>query len=76
MVLSQQKCVQVGECKSDEEFILELCRRAGWNYGFTDQHSMMEAQMQELVRRRPEYQGFSLDDLRRQGYLGPGAHLL
>ena len=71
VVLSQQKCVQVGECKSDEEFILELCRRAGWNYGFTDQHSMMEAQMQELVRRRPEYQGFSLDDLRRQGYLAP-----
>ena len=58
---SQQKCVQVGECKSDEEFILELCRRAGWNYGFTDQRSMMEAQMQELVCRRPEYQGFSLD---------------
>ena len=71
VVLSQQKCVQVGECKSDEEFILELCRRAGWNYGFTDQRSMMEAQMQELVRRRPEYQGFSLDDLRRQGYLAP-----
>ena len=71
VVLSQQKCVQVGECKSDEEFILELCRRAGWNYGFTDQRSMMEAQMQELARRRPEYQGFSLDDLRRQGYLAP-----
>ena len=71
VVLSQQKCVQVGECKSDEEFILELCRRAGWNYGFTDQRSMMEAQMQELARRRPEYQDFSLDNLRRQGYLAP-----
>ena len=71
VVLSQQKCVQVGECKSDEEFILELCRRAGWNYGFTDQRSMMEAQMQELARRRPEYRSFSLDDLRRQGYLAP-----
>ena len=71
VVLSQQKCVQVGECKSDEEFILELCRRAGWNYGFTDQRSMMEAQMKELALRRPEYQHFTLDELRRQGYLAP-----
>ena len=71
VLLSQQKCVQVAECKSDEEFIIELCRRAGWNYGFTDQRSMLEEQMKEMVRRRPEYADFSLDDLRRQGYLAP-----
>ena len=27
--------------------------------------------IRDRVRRRPEYQGFSLDDLRRQGYLAP-----
>ena len=60
-----------GECKSDEEFIIELCKRAGWNYGFTDQRSMLEEQMAELARRRPEYRDFTLEDLRRQGYLAP-----
>ena len=71
VLLSQRKCVQVGECKSDEEFFLELCRRAGWNYGFEDQRAMLEEQMREMTRRRPEYAGFTLDDLREQGYLAP-----
>ena len=71
VLLSQQKCVQVGECKSDEEFFIELCRRAGWNYGYTDQRAMMEEQMKEMARRRPEYEDFTLDDLREQGYLAP-----
>ena len=71
VLLSQQKCVQVGECKSDEEFMIELCRRAGWNYGFTDQRSMMEEQLKEMARRRPELASVTLDDLREAGYLAP-----
>lgn len=71
VLLSQQKVVQVGECKSDEEFFLELCRRAGWNYGFTDQRAMMEAQLKEMARRRPELAHITLDGLRERGYLAP-----
>ena len=71
VLLSQQKCVQVGECRSDEEFIIELCRRAGWNYGFTDQRAMLEEQMKEMARRRPEYAQLTLDEVRRQGYVAP-----
>jgi anaerobic selenocysteine-containing dehydrogenase len=71
VLLSQRKCVQVGECKSDEEVILELCRRAGWNYGFTDQRDMLAGQLAELKRRRPEYESLSLEQLRQQGYLAP-----
>lgn len=70
-LLSQQKVIQVGECKSDEEFFLELCRRAGWNYGYTDHRSMMEEQIRILHERRPHLADFSLDDLRKQGFLEP-----
>lgn len=71
VLLSQQKCVQVGECKMDEEVFLELCRRAGWDFGFDSHRAYMEAQMAEMARRRPELANFTLDDLRRQGYLAP-----
>lgn len=72
VLLSQQKCVQVGECKSDEEFILELCRRAGWNYGFTNQKDMLEGQIREMIRRRPELAGITVEQIREKGYLEPG----
>lgn len=71
VLLSQRKCVQVGECKSDEEFILELCRRAGWNYGFTKQEDMMNGQIQEMIRRRPELHDMTLERIQNQGYLEP-----
>ncbi len=71
VLLSQQKCVQVGECKPDEEFFIELCQRAGWNYGFTDHRSMMEGQIREMVRRRPELADITLDELQRRGFIAP-----
>ena len=71
VLLSQQKCVQVGECKSDEEFILELCRRAGWNYGFTSQKDMMAGQLREMIRRRPGLSDQTLEKIREMGYLAP-----
>ncbi|MDD6022822.1 MAG: molybdopterin-dependent oxidoreductase [Oscillospiraceae bacterium] len=71
VLLSQQKLVQVGECKMDEEFFIELCQRAGWNYGYTSHRQMMEEQIREMVRRRPEYADFTLDHLREKGYLAP-----
>lgn len=71
VLLSQQKCAQVGECKSDEEFILELCRRAGWHYGFTNQRDMLEGQIQEMVLRRPELAGITVEQIREKGYLEP-----
>ena len=71
VLLCQQKLVQVGECKSDEEFILELCRRAGWNYGFTSQREMLEGQITEMVRRRPELRGITLEQIQEKGFLAP-----
>ena len=71
VLLSQRKCVQVGECKSDEEFILELCRRAGWNYGYTSQSAMLEGQIREMIRRRPELSGITVEEIQNRGYLEP-----
>lgn len=71
VLLSQRKCVQVGECKSDEEFILELCRRAGWNYGFTEQKDMMQQQLREMARRRPELSDITLEAIQERGFLAP-----
>ena len=55
----------------DEEFFIELCQRAGWNYGYTSHRQMMEEQIREMVRRRPEYGDFTLYDLRDKGFLAP-----
>ena len=71
VLLSQQKVVQVGECKSDEEFFMELCRRAGWDYGYHDHFEMLEEQLEEMRRRRPQLSGVTLEEIRSQGYLAP-----
>ena len=71
VLLSQRKVIQTGECRTDEEFFLELCRRAGWNYGYTDHRAMMEEQIKIMQERRPELAGVSLDDLREQGFIAP-----
>ncbi|MBR1781561.1 MAG: molybdopterin-dependent oxidoreductase, partial [Oscillospiraceae bacterium] len=71
VLLSQQKCVQVGECKMDEEFFLELCRRAGWDFGYPDHRSMLEAQRVEMVRRRPELAELTLEEIRARGFVAP-----
>jgi anaerobic selenocysteine-containing dehydrogenase len=70
-LLSQQKVVSVGECKSDEEFFIELCKRAGWNYGFTDHRSMLEEQVRIMKERRPEYADITLDEIREKGFVAP-----
>ncbi len=71
VLLSQQKVIQVGECKSDEEFFIELCRRAGWNYGYTSHRAMMEEQIRIMAERRPSLAKYTLDDLRKKGFLEP-----
>ena len=71
VVLSQRKLVQVGECKTDEEFILELCRRAGWDFGAEHLDEIQQWQVEELVRRRPELTGLSGEELRRVGFVAP-----
>ncbi len=71
VVLSQQKLVQVGECMTDEDFFFELCRRAGWNYGADKIEDIQQWQIDELVRRRPELEGLTIESLREKGFVDP-----
>ena len=71
VLLSQQRLVQTMECKSDEEVFIELCRRGGWNYGYTDHRMMLEEQVKEMIRRYPEFEGVSLEEIQEKGYISP-----
>lgn len=71
VLLSQQKVIQVGECRSDEEFFFELCKKAGWDYGYEDHRAMMEEQIKIMIERRPELAGYTLDFLREKGFIAP-----
>ena len=41
-LLVMRKAVQVGECKSDEDFFLELSRRMGLDYGADSQEELLD----------------------------------
>ena len=69
--LCMQKVVQVGDCKSDEEFFLELCTRLGLDYGAKSQRDILEESLAELTRRRPEYEGIDFDRFKQLGWIAP-----
>ena len=69
--LCMQKVVQVGECKSDEDFFLELCRRMGLDYGAESQEEILDGILSELGRRRPEYAGIDFRRFAQMGWIAP-----
>lgn len=69
--LSMKKCVQVGQCKSDEEFFMELCRRMGLDYGAESQEEILQEILREMGRRRPEYAGMTLEEFQSRGFVAP-----
>lgn len=70
-ILCQQKVVQVGECKSDEEVFIELCQRMGKDYGASSQKELLNMQIAEMSTRFPELTGVSFDMLKERGYYTP-----
>ena len=71
VALCMQKCVQVGQCKSDEDFFLELCKRMGLDYGAESQEEILEGILQEMARRYPEYAGINLEKFKEMGWAAP-----
>lgn len=69
--LCMRKCVQVGECKSDEDFFLELTTKMGLDYGATTQEEILNQSLAELGRRRPEYAGVDMERFKELGYIAP-----
>ncbi len=70
-LLCQQKVVQVGECKPDEEFFLELCRRMGLDYGANSQREILDGCLAEMGRRYPQYAGMDFEALKQAAYVVP-----
>ena len=70
-ILCQQKLVQVGECKADEEVFIELCRRMGKDYGAETQKDLLNSQLAEMSTRFPELTGVTFDMLKEKGFYTP-----
>ena len=70
-ILCQHKIVQVGECKSDEEVFVELCRRMGADYGADSQLELIRQEIREMGEKNPELAGLTLEQLQRDGSYTP-----
>lgn len=70
-ILCQQKVVQTGECRPDEDIFLELCQRMGLDYGAGSQKELLNQELSEMAERFPELEGMTFDDLKELGYYTP-----
>lgn len=70
-ILCQQKVIQTGECKSDEQFYFELAERMGIDYGAKSEEELMDGVLAEMGRRRPEYSGITFEQFKKMGYIEP-----
>jgi anaerobic selenocysteine-containing dehydrogenase len=63
VVLAQQKVVQVGECRSDEEMFVELARRMKLQVGTESVHDVLNAQLAAGGL------GVTFDELKKRGFI-------
>ncbi|MCR5786050.1 MAG: molybdopterin-dependent oxidoreductase, partial [Eubacterium sp.] len=70
-LLTMRKAVTVGECKSDEEFFMELCEKIGIPYGASSQEEILDELLEEMGRRYPEYAGINFEKLKTMDYIVP-----
>ena len=61
VVLAQQKAVQIGECKADEEIFIELARKMNLALGTEPLDEVLEGQLANGC-------GITLSELRQKGY--------
>lgn len=73
-ILCQQKLVQVGECRPDEDIFIDICQRMGLDYGVKNQKELLNQELQEMAERFPELQGMTFDQLKNVGYYTPERH--
>lgn len=70
-LLTMREAVKTGECKSDEEFFLELSRRMGLDYGARSQREILDGILEEMGRRRPELAGIDFERMKELNYIVP-----
>jgi iron-only hydrogenase group A len=70
-LLTMRKVADVGECRSDEEFFMELCRRMELDYGARSQEELLNGLLDEMGKRYPEYAGTDFEKLKQINYIVP-----
>jgi anaerobic selenocysteine-containing dehydrogenase len=70
-LLCQQKLVQVGQCKSDEEVFQEIARRLGLDYGAESQEEILNQGLSAMGEKFPAYRGMDFHQLKQLGYVVP-----
>ena len=71
VLLCQQKVVQVGECRPDEDVFVELSKRMGLDYGADSQKDLINQELALVAKRCPELEGMTFDKLKEYGYYTP-----
>ena len=62
VVFAQQKAVQIGECKADEEMFIELARKMDLAVGTEDLHDVLDAMVMEGL-------GITFEELKTRGHV-------
>ncbi len=70
-ILCQKKVVEVGACKSDEEFFFELSRRMALDFGADRLEAIMDCQLEEMGSRRPVFEGINFQKFKEISYIEP-----
>jgi anaerobic selenocysteine-containing dehydrogenase len=70
-VLCQQKVAQVGECRTDEDVFIELCRRMGLDYGASTQRELIDAELRDMSARFPDMEGLNFEKMSKLGWYTP-----
>lgn len=70
-ILCQQKVVQVGECRPDEDVFIDLCKRMGLDYGADTQKELLDKELAAVAARCPELEGMTFDQMKKLGYYTP-----
>ena len=70
-ILCQQKVVQVGECRPDEDVFIALCQRMGLDYGADTQKELLDKELAAVAKRCPELEGMTFDQMKELGYYTP-----
>ena len=70
-ILCQQKVIQVGECRPDEDVFIDLCKRMGLDYGADTQKELLDNELAAVAVRYPELEGMTFDQMKELGYYTP-----
>ncbi len=71
VILCQQKVVQVGECRPDEDVFVDLCQRMGLDYGADSQRELLNKELDAVAEHCPELTGMTFETMQKLGYYVP-----